>query len=194
MPNDFTPAVVFDDAKFNRVIEIYKVHRARIVHEDHLINWRTTWFIAMQSVFVLSISIFAGNLSGIQLNLLASILAFAGYAVCATTFISVRAAQITIRDIVDEWDEVVAAYPDLLLPRLAGSKRGKRIIPKGGTSSICMPVAFAFVWTAILAAIWLFDTPLTQFNELINGLTETLGLDPATGLQTPEGAPPVTAP
>jgi hypothetical protein len=187
MLDDFRQNGLISDSNLKRIYELYDRFRDRIKEENQLINCRTNWFIAMQSVFVLSISIFSGNLSGLQLNLLTSILAFAGWAVCLTTFISVRAAQVSIRDNLDDWEQIIRTYPNLQLPRLAGSTPGKRSILRGGTSSICIPIAFAIVWAAIMLAVWIFETPLTQFSELVESLRQSIDQNAAVPAQPDPG-------
>jgi hypothetical protein len=81
------------DTISDQSIEIYKLYREKISHEDHLTNFRMSWFVALQaflfSAFALSLGRNTGNIHAIPTILFGLVGAFS----CLATWVSVWAAN-----------------------------------------------------------------------------------------------------
>lgn len=150
------------------LVMLHGIYRRKIEHEDNLINWRTTWFIATQSMLFVTVAMFSDRTYGFQFQMLSSALAFVGLAICVTTFNSVWAARAVISDHVRYWDGMKGVHGHLDLPRLAGSIPGTHRIARGSSSSIFMPIAAALAWVSILTAVWMFDPPMHEVETLLD--------------------------
>ena len=156
------------------LLELHDRYRGKIEHEDSLINWRTTWLIAFSSVLLIVVANLTGNVEGLQLKIASFTLGAVGMILAGTTLVSVLAAREAIQDHVNAWDRIVCEHGDGSLPRIAGSKRGKGIIGRGGVSSICLPIAMFGAWVSLLFAILVFETPMTEMREVIERADEVL--------------------
>lgn len=159
------------------LIRLHGIYRSKVEHEDNLINWRTTWFIATQSMLFITVALFSGKASELQFQILSSILGLVSIAICFTTFMSVRAAREVISDHVRFWDGITGLHSHLDLPRLAGSVPGAGWVARGSISSFFMPIAAASAWVSILVSIWFLSVPevsTSASTEFLRGaLSET---------------------
>lgn len=106
---------IMGEQEFTSIEKIYKIIRGMIEHEDNLINFRTSWFISLNSFLFGSISLVLTStiwirgetgqspepsLESFALGFLFSIV---GLISCISTFISVGAAYNAIRALEKHW-------------------------------------------------------------------------------------------
>lgn len=134
-------------------LETYKIYREKVTHEDSLINFRTSWFVTLQSFLFISFSLTAGNVEGLGGLLLAIILSYVGINVCKTTLIGVKAASQAIDITWKQWErKKIDIDPNEILPALKGglSRPDGPISNDGSHSSLRLPKYLRYAWFAIL--------------------------------------------
>lgn len=113
----FEPNIEIEDQS----IEIFKLYREKITHEDALVNFRTSWFATLQAFLFTSFALASGRIDELSGLFFSTILSVVGMTVCYTTYVSVSAAHkaidkstkrsTRIRDTVD---------PNSILPAVKG--------------------------------------------------------------------------
>lgn len=134
-------------------LETYKIYREKVTHEDSLINFRTSWFVTLQSFLFISFSLTAGNVKGLGGLLLTIILSYVGINVCKTTLIGVQAASQAIDITWKQWESKKSDIdPHGILPALKGglSRPDGPISNDGSHSSLRLPKYLRLAWFAIL--------------------------------------------
>ena len=126
-------------------IEVYKLYREKVTHEDTLVNFRTSWFVTLQAFLFTSLSLASSRLNGWEGLLFALVLAVVGLSVCWTTHISVLAAHKAIAKTTSRWIRIRDAIdPNGVLPAIKGAGSSGEIAKEGSTSSTRLPIFVGF--------------------------------------------------
>lgn len=143
-------------------VEIYKIYKSYLEHENLLLNQRVTWLVTIQSFFLAAYAIPLGRIE-INTSLImdwkdirtfyAVSLCIGAFCACIASFMSIIAATNAQKDIEKKW---LAEHRDdavrLGLPHIAGGgskNRGKL----GGTFARVIPVIMALFWLVNLTAL-----------------------------------------
>lgn len=106
---------IIKDARFPFIEKMFLTIRAMIEHEDSLINYRSTWFISLNSFLFGSLSLLGTstvwttqeNQSNPELSVqayaLGVLFSIVGLISCASTYISVKAGYNAIRALEKQW-------------------------------------------------------------------------------------------
>ena len=131
----------------NQSIEIYKLYREKITHEDALINFRTSWFATLQAFLFTSFALASSWFDELAGLLFAIMLAFVGITVCYTTFVSVQAAHKAIEKTTDRWVRIRNKVDsNEMLPAVKGAGSSGEIAKEGSSSSLKLPVIVGIAW------------------------------------------------
>ena len=164
----------------DKSIEIYKLYREKVVHEDTLINFRTSWFVTLQAFLFTSFALSLGKLSGGAAAVAPMLFSIVGLAACITTLISVFAANSAINKTTEKWTkpykdhegrELEKGVRDIIdpvgiLPALKGAGSNQGIAFRGSISSKGLPFVIGAFW------IFLMITSYQDF-ERNNDMQET---------------------
>ena len=148
-------------------IEIYKLYREKVVHEDTLVNFRTSWFIALQAFLFSALAFSIGRNDG-QIPISSTfMLSLLGLVVSGFTLASVWAANRAIDKTADKWKdgykdpkndrELKKGVRDIidpmgLLPAIKGGGGDGRIALLGSLLSVGLPTIVAIYWLVFLMA------------------------------------------
>ncbi len=144
-------------------------------HEDLLINQRTTWLLASQSIlFAATAAILIAALRIDDWNLelefaLFVIMLFCifGILFCRATFISISAADKALHNLDDIWKNEWSSHSHGLLPTITGGEKSyvsedvdfsKSNHGKGSYISRRLPLIFGLIWVILLCYIVGFFT------------------------------------
>ncbi|MEM9212637.1 MAG: hypothetical protein AAGA63_14235 [Pseudomonadota bacterium] len=131
-------------------IEIYKLYREKVTHEDTLINFRTSWFATLQAFLFTSFALASTRFEMLSGLLFAIMLAFVGMTVCYTTFVSVQAAHKAIGKTTDRWIRIRDTVdPNSVLPAIKGAGSSGKIAKEGSSSSLRLPLIVGSAWFCI---------------------------------------------
>lgn len=149
-------------------IEVYELYREKIVHEDLLINFRTSWFVALQaflfSAFALSIGRSGGEITPIPTLLFS----FVGLFSCGFTYISVNAADNATKKTASKWtDQYIDVRsnrfirigvrdivdPMGLLPAIKGGGSEGKLARQGAYLSNGLPIVIMVFWVLVAALV-----------------------------------------
>lgn len=172
---------------FKHSMEIYTAYREKVTHEDTLVNFRTSWFMGVQTIlfptYVLTIRF---TDKGPE-NLLPIMVSLVGIVAALTSLVSILAARRAVNKTAEKWTH---PYPDKenerfvelgirdivdphgLLPAIKGAGSSQLIAVCGNISSILLPVAVCFFWGYFIlngapkAAV---DSPAEQSEALSQG-------------------------
>lgn len=137
-------------------IEIFKLYREKITHEDTLVNFRTSWFATLQAFLFTSFALSSGRIDHLSGLLFSVMLALVGMTVCYTTFVSVSAAHKAIDKTTQRWIRIRDTVdPNSVLPAVKGAGSSGQIAREGSSSSTKLPVIVGFAWffVAIIALV-----------------------------------------
>lgn len=144
--------------------EMYKLYREKVTHEDTLINFRTTWFVALQAFLFTSFALSLDKVPSEVAKITPFLFSLVGLVVCFTTWKSVQAAHDAIAKTTSKWkskDHVdgdgnslgIAVKdvvdPQRLLPAIKGAGSNTGIDRRGAMSSIWLPPAIAIFWLVL---------------------------------------------
>ena len=169
---------------FLRNLNIYREFRDYIKHEDNLVNFRTSWFIQLNSFLFAAMALLLTRDNSkpmTELNLYFGLMVcFVGGLISYTTFRSVGAAIRSMKEIRLLWMEnyeknVIsrAGSEDLpevrIFPYLLGGGPGNGIAKMGRKSSIVIPIAVICIWilTSIFLLINFFDIEVKKLFVLL---------------------------
>lgn len=146
---------------FERSMELYNAYREKVTHEDALVNFRTSWFMGVQTIlfptYVFSIRF---TEPGPENNLPAMI-ALVGIVVAVTSLISVLAARRAVNKTAEKWTHpyidndnqrfVELGIRDIvdphgLLPSVKGAGSSQAIAIVGNISSLFLPLIVCVFW------------------------------------------------
>jgi hypothetical protein len=137
-------------------LELYKVVRAQIEHEDNLIGLRLNWFVASQSFLFTAYAIVLSNLHAIagrpgELGdmriLVARVLPTVALASGLLILVAIIAGMVAMQDLRAAIAARVEQFNDLGLPPIQGRRLTQRF---GIVAPIGMPIMFVAVWVVIL--------------------------------------------
>ena len=168
------PQILDDDLKSvfrhldDKSISIYKLYREKVVHEDTLINWRTTWFVTLQAFIFTAFSLSQDRLGELQdfVNLSFCIL---GILISIASFVSITAAKSAINKTVGKWrfrysDQdgrlLHRGVRDLidpagLLPAIKGAGSSDYIAFRGNVFSFLVPLIIGVFWVVLMVVFYL---------------------------------------
>lgn len=161
-------------------IDLYRIYRDYIVHEDNLVNHRVGWFIQLHSFLIASYTILVASLiasffpegpSRVPAEGVQSVACFVLLAISATGFMSsvaadssIKAASKAVRNLEAHWERVAKELAgDSGLPGITGGGNVD-IRNRGGRFHDWLPTGFMILWVlSISAPIWFFY--LANFGE-----------------------------
>ena len=158
----------------NRV-KVYELFRSHVVHEDDLIDQRTTWAVTIQGFAIAALGFSVGS-SGTnpkhQLTALIITIATIGIGVALISYVSVRAAQLAIRGICEEWewrkrDRHLDLRDEALPPFIGGGKAHATVL--GHAMPLTLQTFFIAFWIVVIFYA-LFAAPEAPFR-LLNGIS-----------------------
>lgn len=161
-----------------KALEIYSLYREKVVHEDTLVNWRTTWFVALQAFLFTALALSQGKFGELQLmaNLALSCL---GVVISIASFVSIVAAKEAVNKTVRKWrssykdpigerylERGVRDYIDPLgvLPAIKGAGSSSRIGLRGNLFSFIIPPFIGIFWIVIVAISFYLEMPDVESN------------------------------
>lgn len=137
-------------------VEIYKLFRDYVKHEDELINRRMSWNLTLHgflfAAYGLSLQMVnQGAQPGVAIAALSLLylLPIIGIVVAFLGWRSIKAAQKAIKNLRLQWECRISPQPDVFFPGLAGagSEEAERL---GMYSQNRIPVVIFFGWLAIV--------------------------------------------
>ncbi len=180
------------------LLDLYKIYKAYLEHENDLLSQRTTWLVTSQSFFVAAYTFFAKLLGDLKPEFTAIfpigeltpllkhsivILPLAGFVllpvmgtlVAIFAYHSIYCACIAQHTIAKKWASVKNAYnPNNLLPEIAGG--GNTFATKGGsTFAVIAPIILICFWLGLLVASTTYLKPGPYLNIGL-GLIASLGI------------------
>lgn len=170
-------------------IKIYELYREKISHEDLLINFRTTWFIALQAFLFTALALSIGDNNGRVSPFIAVIFGSVGVATSFVTLVSIHAAHAAINVTTRKWAE---SYHDLknnryinkgvrdivdpmgLLPAVKGAGANRFIALRGQFATYGMTLFLGFFWAVLIWLAWPIlisgcETRSTEVSQCIIG-------------------------
>lgn len=144
-------------------IEIYKLYREKIIHEDTLVNWRTTWFVTLQAFLFTAFAISQGKSEslGWLVNIAFSL---TGISIAVASFISIVAAKEAVNKTIRKWrteyhDASAGRHlsrgvrdlidPAGVLPALKGAGSNSSIGLRGNVFSFFVPFFIGCFWSVV---------------------------------------------
>ena len=146
-----------------RSIAIYNLYREKVTHEDTLVNWRTTWFVAFQAFLFTGFALSQGRFEALQwlINLG---FALTGIAIAIASFISIVAAKEAVNHTVRKWRteykdpsgrHLARGVRDLIdpagiLPAIKGAGSQGNVGLRGNVLSFFAPIFLSGLWVVII--------------------------------------------
>jgi hypothetical protein len=156
-----------DDDSF----EVFRLYREKVAHEDILINFRTSWFVALQAFLFSAFALSLGRNGHYIPVLPAFLFSLVGLFSCVATYISVIAADRAIGKTCKKWtdqyfDEENGRYlakgvrdivdPMGILPPVRGGGSDGRIHRMGAFLSKGLPIGLSLFWSVLGCLVVLF--------------------------------------
>lgn len=152
-------------------IEVYRLFREKVTHEDNLVHQRTIWFVTLQALLFTSFAILlgdgeAGNGSALDLNAvalrrIAIVMSAVGILSALVTFASVSAAFLAIDKAQADWEKLVKGhivkFSDVF-PGVVGIGKLSMVHAFGKFAAWVFPGLVAIAWLSIASEI--FDETL----------------------------------
>ncbi|WP_106299210.1 hypothetical protein [Marivita geojedonensis] len=134
-----------------------------MVHEDTLINFRTSWFVTLQAFLFTSLALTLPKMSSdldFPIEYIFILFSLIGIAASITTIVSVEAADAAINKAAAKWSKPYyddeGRVPELgvrdvvdpagLLPAIKGGGSNEGIGVRGKSSSVVLPGAIGMLW------------------------------------------------
>ncbi len=144
-------------------IQIYELYREKVVHEDTLINFRTSWFVTLQAFLFTSLALSLPKVRDScdsEIQYIFMLFSLIGMVASITTIISVEAADAAINKAADKWSKpyrdeegrvLEVGVRDIvdpigLLPAIKGGGSNEGIAVRGKSSSVVLPGAVGLLW------------------------------------------------
>ncbi len=145
-----------NDKEMQEAITLHAIYREKVIHEDGLINQRTTWFITLEALlfaaFGFIVKGFNANITDDTFLLVLIIFSALGISASITTHIGVQAALSAINGTNEKWEKLgYSASTVDKLPAIRGGGRKEDLFKKGAASSEFLPMIVGAGWVLILA-------------------------------------------
>lgn len=145
------------EIKDEELIEFYRIYREKIVHEDNLVNHRSTWFLLFQGfLFTSSAIVLVGVLDAAAdpsdwYRIAFICLGLIGISVSIATFGSIKAAQKSVNAAANRWMQVTTVQQQQQFPVIIGANFIEgRATRSGNWAGYCIPLVFTVYWLLIL--------------------------------------------
>jgi hypothetical protein len=163
-----------DSIVIEHSVSIYTIFRQYLIHEDDLVNQRTTWSLTIQAFIIVAfgvafqnrMSIAHGQRSEHEYAFLIFALAILGLGVSLICLISVRAAQIAIQGLSEKWDQWGKTHlgsSDYYPPLTGGGKYWATRL--GHALPIVLQGFFVGFWIAVIGLQISFSTGLLTITS-----------------------------
>lgn len=151
--------------EYSRSLEIYKLYREKVTHEDALVNFRTSWFMGLQAILFPTYILALRFVDIEQAPIVPRSIAVVGLVSSVTSFLSVRAAVEAINKTTQKWTHPYIDRPNgrfvempvrdlvdplAILPAIKGGGASTGIAFRGNVSSIVLPIVVMTFWSMTL--------------------------------------------
>ena len=140
---------------------LYTMLREQIQHEDHLVNHRLTWLLAVEGfLFAISVALLTSqNLIVDSKKILFITIGIFGISFCVTSFFSIHAAHNSLKILREKWDEAPTGKQKTINAWLAAKNKYPPItyVGKGPTNAWSAaegtPWLIIFAWLVLMACL-----------------------------------------
>lgn len=142
---------------------LYKMLREQIQHEDHLVNHRLTWLLAVEGFLFAALAalLTSQNLTTYSKSMLFIIIGFFGISFCISSFLGIRAAHKSLKILREKWDEPPTGKQKTVDAWFAAKKKYPPItyvgtaLTNAWSAAEGTPWLAIFVWIALIASLLL---------------------------------------